>query len=358
MSARAMADDLHEPWPELPWREWQPTIATVHMWTQIVGKVRMALAPPLNHWWHVPLYVSSRGLTTSPIPYGRRSFQVDFDLIAHRLLVTDDSGGSLSIALEPKSVATFNREFMEALRSLGIEVRIWSRPVEVADAIPFELDELHAAYDPGHAQALWHGLLQADRVMKAFQSGFVGKASPVHFFWGSFDLAAARYSGRPAPRHPGGAPNCPDWVMEEAYSREECSIGWWPSSEPPGPIFYAYTYPEPNGFPSAPIRPAGAAFDPRLGEFVLPYDVVRRSSQPDAAATEFFQSSYEAGADLGRWDRPGLEPARPPVRPTTRPWSTMDSLPTRTDPNGTLARPDSGTRIHRHGSRASRQPDG
>ncbi len=343
MDPRARSNDLYDSWPELPWREWQPTIATVHMWTQIVGKIRMALAPPLNHWWHVPLYVTARGLTTSPIPYRRRSFQVDFDFVDHRLLVTDSSGGSLSMALEPKSVASFYREFMDGLQRLGINLRIWSRPVEVADAIPFELDELHASYDPGHARALWDGLLQADRVMKAFQSGFVGKASPVHFFWGSFDLAAARYSGRPAPRHPGGAPNCPAWVMEEAYSREECSIGWWPSSEPPGPSFYAYTYPEPAGFRDAPIRPVGALFDAQLGEFVLPYDVVRRSSDPDAAAREFFQSAYEAGADLGRWDRLSLEPARPPDRPATRPWSMVD-----------LAPPDSGLSVHRHGSRAGR----
>ena len=359
MPEHATTDDLQDSWPELPWREWQPTIATVHMWTQIVGKVRMVLAPPLNHWWHVTLYLSSRGLTTSPIPYRGRSFQVDFDFIDHRLLVTASNGSSSSIALVPKSVATFHREFMDALRSLGIDVRIWSRPVEVADAIPFELDEVHASYDPGHAQSLWHGLRQADRVMKAFQSGFLGKASPVHFFWGSFDLAAARYSGRPAPRHPGGAPNCPDWVMEEAYSREECSIGWWPSSDPPGPMFYAYTYPEPARFREAPIRPAGAAFDTGLGELVLPYDVARRSGDPDRAALEFFQSAYEAGANLGGWDRPSLEPARTPVRPVTRPWSTTSSpASSRTDSDATVGPIDAGTEVHRHGSRAGHRRDG
>lgn len=313
-------------WPELPWREWQPTISTLHMCTQIVGKVRMALAPPLNHWWHVTLYLSSRGLTTSAIPHGHDSFQVDFDFVDHRLLVADSEGRSFAMALEPKSVARFYRDFMDGLRSLGIELRISTKPMEVADAIPFEVDEQHASYDPLQAQLLWRGLLQADRVMKVFQSGFVGKASPVHLFWGSFDLAATRYSGRPAPLHPGGAVNCPDWVMEEAYSREESSIGWWPRSEAPGPAFYAYTYPEPPGFDSAIVRPAEAFFDPRLREFILPYDAVRQAPDPEAATLAFFQSTYDAGADLGRWDRSALEPALPPGRPPGRPWSTMGSV--------------------------------
>jgi len=311
-------------WPELPWRQWTPTISTLHMWTQIVGKVRMALAPPLNHWWHVTLYVSSHGLTTSPIPYGPRHFQVDFDFVAHRLDVTDSDGGSFTMPLVLMSVARFYRELMDGLRSLGIEVTIWTHPVEVSDAIPFEADELHASYDPDQAHALWRGLVQANRTMKAFQTGFAGKASPVQFFWGSFDLAAARFSGRPAPVHPGGAPNCADWVMEEAYSREDSSIGWWPSSDPPGPVFYAYTYPEPDGYRSAPVGPAGAYFDERLGEFSLPYDVVRLAPDPDAALQQFFQSAYEAGADLGGWDRSGLEPLVRPGRPPRRAWSTME----------------------------------
>jgi hypothetical protein len=312
-----------EPWPELPWREWAATISTLHMWVQIVGKVRLALAPPLNHWWQVPLYVSSRGLTTSAIPYGRRQFQVDFDFIDHRLQVTDSTGRSFETALAEKSVARFYREFMDGLRSIGIDVRIYTKPMEVAEAIPFELDEEHASYDPGQAHTFWRGLLQADRVMKAFQTGFVGKASPVQFFWGGFDLAAARYSGRPAPLHPGGAPNTPPWVMEEAESREVHSIGWWPVSEPPGPVFYAYTYPEPDGFRAAPVRPTEASFDERLGEFVLPYDAVRRAADPDAAAQEFFQTTYEAGADLGGWDRSALEPSVRPDRPPRAPWSTF-----------------------------------
>jgi hypothetical protein len=323
MTEPAAVADTEDVWPELPWREWAATITTLHMWTQIVGKVRMAFAPPLNHWWHVPLYVSSRGLTTSPIPYGRRQFEVDFDFVDHRLEVTDTGGHSFSMPLEATSVARFYRRFMEGLRSLGIEVRITTKPVEVADAIPFESDEQHASYDPGEAQLFWRGLLQADRVMKAFQTGFVGKASPVHFFWGSFDLAASRYSGRPAPLHPGGTPNCPDWVMEEAYSREESSSGWWARSEAPGPSFYSYTYPEPEGFRSTPVRPVGAFFDGSLGIFVLPYDAVRSIADPDAAVQEFFQTTYEAGADLGGWDRSTLEPTVRPDRPPTRAWSTL-----------------------------------
>jgi hypothetical protein len=312
-----------EPWPELPWRDWAPTVSTLHMWTQVVGKVRMALAAPLNHWWHVPLYVNARGLTSSPIPYGRRQFEVEFDFVDHRLVVTDTAGNLVTIPLEPRSVARFYREFMAGLQSLGIDVRIFTRPVEVTDPIPFELDEQNAAYDAGHADAFWRGLLQADRVMKAFQTGFAGKASPVHFFWGGFDHATTRFSGRPAPLHPGGAPNCPTWVMEEAYSREESSMGWWPSSQAIGPAFYAYTYPEPEGYRSARVRPDEAGFDEELGEFILPYDAVRRAADPDAAAQAFFQSTYEAGADLGGWDRRALEPAHGPDRPPTRAWSVL-----------------------------------
>jgi Family of unknown function (DUF5996) len=311
-----------DPWPELPWREWQPTIATLHMWLQVVGKAKMTLAPPLNHWWHVTLFVTPRGLTTAAIPYGRRELQVDFDFVDHRLNVTESDGGSFAMPLEPKSVARFYREFMDGLHGLGIDVRIWPRPVEVAESIPFAADEKHASYDPGQAHLMWRGLVQADRVMKEFRSGFLGKASPVHFFWGSFDLATTRFSGRPAPPHNGGAPNCADWVMEEAYSAEEISAGWWPSSEPPGPAFYSYAYPEPSGFSAATVQPEGAAFDARLGEFVLPYDAVRLAPDPDAAVLAFFQSTYEAGAELGHWDRSALEPATPPGRPPHRPWST------------------------------------
>jgi hypothetical protein len=313
-----------EPWPELPWREWEPTISTLHMWTQIVGKVRMALAAPLNHWWHITLYATTRGLTTSPIPYGSTQFQVDFDFLDHRLLVTDSSGSSFTMRLEPKSVARFYAEFMHGLRGLGIDVRIGTKPVEVAEAIPFDTDEQHASYDPSHAQLFWRGLLQADRVFKAFQSGFVGKMSPVHFFWGGLDHATSRYSDRAAPRHRGGVPNCPDWVMEEAYSREESALGWWPLFPAVGPAFYAYTYPEPDGYRSASVRPDGAFFDAGWGEFLLPYDAIRGLAAPDAAAQEFFQATYELGANLAGWDRAELEPAVRPGRPPTQPWSTVD----------------------------------
>jgi hypothetical protein len=316
----AIADDQRL-WPELPWRDWEPTITTLHMWSQVVGKVRMALAPPLNHWWHVALYVTSRGLTTSPIPYRGRMFQVDFDFVDHRLDIADTTGRSRTIPLEPQSVAAFHRQFMAALHGLAIDVRVSTKPVEVAEAIPFEADERHASYDASHAHAFWRGLLQAQRVMEEFQTGFVGKRSPVHFFWGSFDLATTRFSGRAAPRHPGGAPNCPAWVMEEAYSREESSIGWWPTSDGPGPFFYSYTYPEPEGFRNAPVDPTVAFFDGKFGEFILPYDTIRRAPDPDRAAREFFQAAYEAGANLGGWDRPMLEVAVPPDRPPRRPWS-------------------------------------
>lgn len=313
----------NESWPELPWTEWQPTIDTLHMWLQVAGKVRMALAAPQNHWWHTTLYVTSRGLTTSPIPIDSRDFQVDFDFIDHRLDVTDTEGRRFTMALEPRSVATFYREFMAGLSQLGIKVRIWTTPVEVAESIPFELDEQHASYEPMHAQLFWRALLQADRVMKEFQTGFVGKVSPVHLFWGGLDLATSRYSGRPAPLHPGGIPNTADWVNQEAYSREEFASGWWASTDPPGPAFYSYTYPEPDGLTAAVPRPAEAFFDSRLDEFALTYDAVRNLADPDAAVLEFLQSTYEAGADLAGWDRATLEPAELPSRPPKRPWSIM-----------------------------------
>ncbi len=347
--ARPSGGETSEPWPELPWRDWGPTMDTLHLWVQIVGKVRMALAPPLNHWWHVPLYTSARGMTTSTIPSGRRVFQVDFDFVDHRLTVTDSDGGIFALPLEPMSVASFHARFMAGLHELGLDVEISTRPVEIADAIPFDIDETHDSYDRSHAHAFWRGLLQADRVMKTFQSGFVGKASPVQFFWGSFDLAAARYSGRLAPIHHGGAPNCPDWVMVEAYSREESSHGWWPASEPPGPAFYAYTYPEPGGYRSASILPAAAAFDSRLGEFILPYDAIRSLADPDAAVLAFLQSTYEVGASLAGWDRAALEPAFVPPTPADRPWSigARVDVGLRHEAAGTPAGP-----AHRHHDRS------
>jgi hypothetical protein len=339
---------MNAAWPELPWRDWEPTVSTLHMWTQIVGKVRMTLAPPLNHWWHITLYLTSRGLTTSAIPYGDRDVQADFDFVEHRLVVSDSAGRVFTMPLKPMTVARFYREFMAGLRELGIEVRIRTRPVEVPEAIPFESDEKHASYDPHHANLVWRGFLAADRVMKEFQSGFVGKVSPVHLFWGSFDLAAARFSGRPAPLHSDSpVPNCPPWVMEEAYSREESSAGWWPSTDPPGPQFYAYTYPEPPDFSTASVRPADAYYDTRLGEFTLPYEAVRTSRDPDAAALEFFQSTYEAGANLGGWDRAALEPAVLPGRPPDRPWSTITSAPGPASRQASLNRSKGGRRSTR-----------
>jgi hypothetical protein len=312
-----------ERWPELPWTEWQPTLTTLHLWLQIVGKVRMALAPPLNHWWHTTLYVTSRGLTTSPIPVGTRDFQVDLDFIDHRLDVTDTEGHAFEMTLAPMSVATFYREFMAGLSALGIEVQISTKPVEMDAAIPFEQDEEHASYEPMHAHLFWRALTDADRVLKEFQTGFVGKVSPVHVFWGGNDIATSRYSGRPAPKHPGGIPNMADWVNEEAFSREEFASGWWASTDPPGSAFYAYTYPEPKGIRTTAVRPAEGFWHERLGEFVLPYDAVRAAPDPDAKVMEFLQSTYAAGADLAGWDRAALEPAEIPGRPPKRPWSIM-----------------------------------
>jgi hypothetical protein len=291
------------------------------MWTQIVGKIRLTLAPPVNHWWHVPLYVSSRGLTTSAIPYGDRAFQLDFDFVDHRLVVTDGRPGAFVLDLRPQSVAAFYRELMGGLRGRGIDVRIHPRPVELVEAIPFAEDEVHTSYEPRHAELFWRGLVHADRTLKEFRTRFVGKASPVHFFWGSFDLAATRFSGRAAPTHPGGMPNCPDWVQVEAYSQQVSSAGWWPLSEEPGPAFYAYPYPEPDGYREELVRPVDAYFDPRWGEFLLPYDAVRAAADPDAIVLEFFQSTYEAAATLAGWDRPALEAAEVPDLPPRRPWS-------------------------------------
>jgi hypothetical protein len=314
-------------WPELPWREWQPTMATLHLWLQIVGKVRMALTPPLNHWWHITLYATARGLTTSPVPFRNRQFQIDFDFLGHRLLVVDSAGGSFGMKLEPKSVARFYTELMEGLRGLDIDARIATKPVEVLEAIPFELDETHADYDAEHARLFWRGLLEADRAMKAFQSGFNGKASPAHLFWGGLDHATSRYSDRSAPRHPGGVPNSPDWVMEEAYAREESALGWWPLFPEIGPAFYAYTYPEPDGYRSASVAPAGAFFDTSWGEFILPYDTIRAQADPDAAAQEFFRTTYAVGADLAGWDRRELEPPALPDQPPKKPWTVKDPGP-------------------------------
>jgi hypothetical protein len=293
-------------WPALAYDDWADTAATLHMWTQIVGKVRMVMTPPMNHWWHVPLYVNARGLTTSPIPVGGRSIEIAFDFLDHQLRLTCSDGRMERVALRAISVAQFDRETFAALARLGVAPHIWTHPCEVENAIPFEADETHRSYDAAAAQRFWRALVQADRVMKAFRAGFIGKASPVHFFWGSFDLAVTRFSGRRAPAHP-GSPLSPASVSLEAYSHEVSSCGFWPGAPGIAPMFYAYAYPEPAGFKAAAARPGEARFDSNLGEFVLPYEAVRRAADPDAALTAFFQSTYEAAADLGGWPRAELE---------------------------------------------------
>jgi hypothetical protein len=302
-----MKDEEKSAWPELPLAQWQDTYATLHMWTQVVGKVRLALAPWVNHWWQVTLYVTPRGLTTSAIPHGTRTFAIDFDFLDHALRIAASDGGVRTVPLRPKPVADFYAAFMEALHGLGLDVSIWSTPAEIEAPIPFERDFEHAAYDADAAQRYWRALVQVDRVFHAFRSGFLGKVSPVHFFWGGFDLAVTRFSGRPAPRH-GPVPNIADRVVQEAYSHEVSSLGFWPGGGPvPEPIFYAYAYPEPEGFKEAKVAPDGAFYHPDLGEFVLPYEAVRKAASPDEALLSFAQSTYEAAAEAARWDRVGLE---------------------------------------------------
>jgi hypothetical protein len=295
-------------WPDLDIPGWLDTATTVHMWTQIIGKTRLALAPPQNHWWHVPLYVTPCGLTTSVLIHRDRAFEVDLDLVGHALRVTDAEGRVSGFALEPMSVATFYRRYRDLLAGIGVDLAIRTRPVEVEVAIPFEQDDVHASYDPAWTRAFATALREADGILKAFRGGFVGKASPVHFFWGSFDLAVTRFSGRVAPPHPGGVPNTPDRVMRDAYSHEVSSAGFWPGNPQfPTAVFYAYAYPTPVGFAEAKVRPAGARFDPTLGEFVLPYAAVRASADPRGELHAFLQSTYDAAADLAHWDRPALE---------------------------------------------------
>ena len=298
-------------WPPLPLGEWQDTYATLHMWTQIVGKTRLARAPMENHWWQVAMYVTPRGLTTSEIPYGEQTFAVDFDFVDHTLWVRTSAGATRGIALVARSVADFFAEYMAVLRALGLDIRLLPSPVEVQTAIPFAEDREHAAYDPDAARRCWQILVQSDRVLKRFRGRFLGKASPVHFFWGSFDLAATRFSGRRAPRHGGGAPNCPDYVMVEAYSHECSSCGFWPGGGPiPEPVFYAYAYPEPSGYADHVVRPHAAYYHRDMREFVLPYEAVRTAPTPEEALLEFVQSTYEAAAEHGRWDRIALDRAR------------------------------------------------
>ncbi len=295
-------------WPTLPLNQWQDTKDTLHLWTQVVGKVRLALAPMVNHWWQVPLYVNARGLTTSAMPYDGGSVEIIFDFLDHGLHIETSSGARRTVALAPRSVADFYSEVMASLRDVGVDVRIRSRPVELVEVIPFEKDHTHASYDAEAAQRFWRVLIEADRVLHEFRGRFLGKCSPVHFWWGSFDLSCTRFSGRRAPPHPGGVPNAPDYVALEAYSHECVSAGWWPGG---GAVtdaaFYAYAYPEPAGCAAAPIRPQAASYHAQLREWVLPYDAVRTSTDPDAALLAFLESTYATAARLGAWDRSALE---------------------------------------------------
>jgi hypothetical protein len=305
-----LSSSQHEAWPDLPYAAWKETCATLHLWTQIVGKIRLARTPWLNHSWHVPLYVTARGLTTSPIPYGQRSFEIAFDFHEHVLDITTSGGARHRTALEPRTVADFHGMVMAGLGDLGIPVSINERPCEIPGAVPFSQDRTHAAYDAAYAQCFWRALVQVDRVLKQFRTGFIGKCSPVHFFWGSFDLAVTRFSGRRAPPHPGGAPGLADAVMREAYSHEVSSAGFWPGGGGTDhAAFYSYAYPVPDGFKTSAVRPEAAFFSEPLGEFLLPYDAVRAAPDPDAALLAFLQSTYEAAAGTGSWDRAALEGA-------------------------------------------------
>ena len=295
-------------WPDLPFAAWQDTFATLHLWTQIVGKIRLVKSPWLNHSWHTTLYVTSRGLTTSPIPDGARTFELEFDFTSHRLELRSSNGRRQEVPLRPQSVAEFHTLVMDALRRLDIDVRITRKPSEVVDPIPFAEDKTHRSYDAEYANRFWRALVQADRVFKIFRTRFIGKASPVHFFWGAGDLAVTRFSGRRAHEHPGGSPNLPDWVTREAYSHEVSSCGFWPGGGAIDyPAFYSYAYPPPAGFAEARVAPEGAFFSKDYGEFILPYERVARAASPDETLLEFLQSTYEAAATLGAWDRSALE---------------------------------------------------
>jgi hypothetical protein len=298
--------ELAERWPALPLESWKETCETLHLWTQIVGKVRLELSPHLNHWWQVPFYVTARGLTTSPIPVPGelgQIFEVQFDFIDHQLLILTSSGTAKMIPLIPRSVSAFYQEFMASLQALGIEVTINTLPSEIKYPIPCDQDEVHASYDPGAVQRFWRILVQVDRVLTEFRSRFLGKSSPVHFFWGSFDMAETRFSGRSAPQR-GGV----DRITREAYSHEVISCGFWPGDDTfPEPAFYSYTFPEPPGLKEAAVRPASAFYHSTMGEFLLSYEDVRSADAPEQVLMEFLQSTYEAGATLGQWDREALE---------------------------------------------------
>ena len=293
-------------WPELTLSAWEDTLHTFHMWTQIVGKIRLALEPMVNHWWQVPLYVSARGLTTSLMHAGTTGLEIEFDVVDQALHLRTSDGRRRQVSLEPRSVASFYAATMAALHELGVRVTIFPRPVEVVEAIPFAEDEQHHAYDAAAVRRFWLALVQAHRVMTHFRGRFVGKASPVHFFWGGSDLAVTRFSGRRAPKHPGGVPHCADWVQELAYSHEVSSCGFWPGGSAEG-SFYSYAYPQPTGFPDWPVTPDAAYYDDGMGEFILPYAAVRTAENPDTFLLSFLESTYEGAAELGGWDRAALE---------------------------------------------------
>lgn len=295
-----------ESWPALPLNEWRETYHNLHMWTQIVGKVRLELTPLVNHWWNVPLYVGARGLTTSPIPYQNGVFEIQFDFLDHQLTIDRSDGRRHTLPLGPRTVSAFYAEVMSALRSLGIEVSIYAKPVEVPDPVPFADDNLYSAYDHDAVQRFWQILVSSDRVFKQFRAAFLGKCSPVHFFWGSFDLAVTRFSGRRAPERPGA-----DAITREAYSHEVISAGWWPGAGYDGPAFYAYAAPEPEGLAKARTKPAGAFYHSDLKEFIYPYEAMRAAASPERALLDFLQSTYDTAASLAHWDRDALEVHRP-----------------------------------------------
>jgi hypothetical protein len=302
-----------EKWPSLPLEAWSETFATLHMWLQIVGKMRLVRSPWINHAWHAAFYVTARGLTTSPVPEGDGTFEAEFDFVDHRLVVRSSSGGSFDLALEPQSVAAFYARLMAEMGKLGHPVKIYPYPNEIENPIRFDQDETHRSYDGESVQRFWRILVQTDRVFKEFRTRFIGKCSPVHLFWGAAALAVTRFSGRTAPRHPGGIPHLPDWVTREAYSHEVSSCGFWPGGGAlPYPVFYSYAYPAPAGFAEATVLPDAAFYNTDFGEFVLPYDSVRQAESPDALLLGFLQSTYEAAADLGQWDRAALERTRDP----------------------------------------------
>jgi hypothetical protein len=309
VNANRSRDDI---WPALSYSDWKDSCATLHMWTQIVGKVRLALSPWTNHSWHVTLYLTARGLTTSPIPHGAEIFEIRFDFIDHQLRILKNDGATKIVDLGPQSVAQFYRTVMGSLDELKLPVKINLVPNEVADGIPFDRDEQHRSYDREYANRFWRVLVQADRVFKRFRSQFCGKCSPVHFFWGSFDLAVTRFSGRTAPPHPGGIPHLPDAITREAYSQEVSSLGFWPGNDMlPQPIFYSYAYPEPKGFANAEVKPSAAFYNAQFKEFILPYDVVREADSPDDVLLDFAQSTYDAASILGKWDRAALIEQKP-----------------------------------------------